>query len=64
MKFHIEKELNYVLALFVCKYKLYITSRTHDAPEQDLRDLLLGGACHPVKGCAMFLATNNFPRTT
>ena len=30
----------------------HITFRTHDAPESDLGAFLLGGACHPVKGCA------------
>ena len=29
----------------------YITSRVCNVPEPDFRALLLGGACHPVKGC-------------
>jgi hypothetical protein len=32
-----------------------ITFPTHDATEPDPRDLPLGGARHPVKGCAMLV---------
>jgi hypothetical protein len=35
---------------FLCK-EFHLTFRTRDASEPDPGVFLLGGACHPVKGC-------------